>query len=277
MKHKKLNELTTINIKDFHHPNERYNFIKKMGDGSASKIYITMSKHDGKKSVTKKIHKSEEWKSELAVLRKVSKYKTDKLIKLLDFFETPRNVYIVTKLYDGYDLFDHIDINVPIREHLAIQIIREMAKCVKHSHLLGIAHLDIKCENFLVVSMSPPKFILIDFGHAENVEENVIKQGYSKYGTRYYLCPEGYDMYYSTKSDIWSLGVCAHLILTGEYPYSVHSKQPNRDVKTGNIKLSRKLSGGARGFLLGCLDRDPVSRLDIDGLLCSDYLNNIVV
>lgn len=266
----------SVIIKDYKHPREKYKFLKKMGDGSASKIYISYSPKDNKQSVTKKIHKSEEWKNELAILKKVSEYDTDKLLKILDFYETDRYVYLITKFYKGYDLFDHIDINVPIPESQSIPIIKEMAKCIQQSHNIDIAHLDIKCENFMVKSMSPPNFVLIDFGHAENIKENEITKGYSKYGTKYYLCPEGYDCYYSTKSDIWSLGICAHLILTGEYPYNKNSKTPNRDLKQGKIKLNKKLSQNCRNFLQRCLEVDPQNRYDIDQLMCSNYLNLIV-
>lgn len=266
----------SVFIKDYKHPREKYEFLKKMGDGSASKIYVSLSKEDNTKSVTKKIHKSEEWKNELAILRKVSEYETNKLLKILDFYETDRHVYIITKFYKGYDLFDHIDINVPIPENQSIPIIREMANCIRHSHKIDIAHLDIKCENFMVKSMSPPNFVLIDFGHAENIPENQITKGYSKYGTKYYLCPEGYNNYYSTKSDIWSLGICAHLIITGEYPFNKRSNTPNRDLRLGKIKLSKKLSNECKLFLEGCLEVDPEKRLDIDELMCSKYLNLIV-
>ena len=109
----------------------------------------------------------------------------------MDFYETGRFVYIITKFYRGKDLFDHIDINVPYPEDYSKLLIKEMGECIKVCHDKGVAHLDIKYENYMVKQMVPvPILVLIDFGHAEKIEQNVIKRGYSKYGTSFHLCPE---------------------------------------------------------------------------------------
>jgi len=234
---------------NYGHPCPNYRFTKKIGDGSASKIY--KCQHVGKLSqqssaenelcIIKVIHKSEEWKAELNILKMLKK--SDRILGLMDHFISDRFVYIVTQFYEGFDLFDHIDLNVPLSEEYSLKLLREMAICVKECHDQNIAHLDIKCENFMVRKMDPPQLVLIDFGHAEFIDKKQIKQGYSKYGTCFYLCPEGYFNYYSSKSDIWSLGICLYLFITGDYPFYGDDDEYEKNVVNKNIKIDlEKLS-----------------------------------
>lgn len=257
------------------HPGKKYSFKKKFTDGSASKIFLAQDRETKDMVIVKRINKKEEWKSELKILRHIMKSKSRRLLKYIDSYETDRYVYIITKMYDGYDLFDHIDINVPYPLSYAKMLIKEMAKCIRDCHKMNIAHLDIKCENYMSLNMEPkPELILIDFGHAEIIDENEKRIGYSKYGTSFYLCPEGYQCEYSTKSDIFSLGICAHLILTGDYPYKGIEKDYVRNVKIGKLNLNKKLSMDACNFLVKCLHNNPDQRYTIDELLESAFLNN---
>lgn len=204
-----------------------YEYIKKLGDGSVAKLYLCKANSGSQENVIiKKISKNENWRTELNVLKTI-KNNSKNLLELIDFFESWRYAYIVTKYYPGYDLFEHIDLNVPYSAEDANKILMKMALCIKECHDMSIAHLDIKCENFMVIGTDsvaktdglPLNIVLIDFGHAEIIPENKIVEDSSSYGTGFYLCPEGYNRVMSTKSDIWSLGICYYLLLTGDYPF----------------------------------------------------------
>ena len=251
------------NIMQYTHPNEKYEFQKKIGDGSASKIYISKGRGDDREYIIKRISKGEEWRAELRILKMLKD--SDRLLKFIDSYFSDRFVYIVTEFYPGFDLFEHMDINVPFKPDYAKKLIKEMALCIKELHDLKIAHLDIKCENFMVRSMDPPRLILIDFGHAEKIEPNEIKLGYSKYGTCFYLCPEGYTNYYSMKSDIWSLGICIHLFLTGDYPFEGDDRDYERNVVKQHLCLDT--TDGYDELIKSCLEYNPQKRWDIEKVL----------
>jgi serine/threonine protein kinase len=251
---------------DYKHPGPAgYVFTTKIGDGSASKIYKCTK--DSDTYIAKRIHKREEWKTELAVLRSLSAQDSERILKMVEYFISDRYVYLVTKYYGAHDLFDHIDSNVPLPEDYALTLFREMANCVRECHDMGIAHLDIKCENFMVISMNPPKLVLIDFGHAEYVGQNELVEGYTKYGTCFYLCPEGYDNYYSMKSDIWSLGICLYLFLTGDYPFEGDDDEYEENVRNYDI-IGLDASPKVQELIARCLAQSPRDRPDI-GELCS--------
>jgi serine/threonine protein kinase len=247
------------------YPNNKYSYIKKLGDGSASKLYLALDNLTNTKVVIKKISKNEEWRSELNIL-KILKNSSKRILNYIDFFESSRFAYIVTEYYKGFDLFEYIDINVPYEEEYANKILKEIILCIKECHDKNIIHLDIKCENFMVRNMNTIDILLIDFGHAEKLSPGVIENGYN-YGTCYYLCPEGYSRVISDKSDIWSIGICYYLLLTGEYPFDGDDDEYSRNVKNGDIKLSRKLSPSARKIIDACLNYNPKLRPDINQLL----------
>ena len=253
---------------DYKHPGWfGYQFTNKVGDGSASKIYKCKHIQKDTEYIAKRIHKREEWKTELAVLRSLQN-SSDRILEMIDYFISDRYVYLITRYYGSHDLFDHIDSNVPLPENYALELLGEMANCIRECHNLGIAHLDIKCENFMVISMNPPKLVLIDFGHAEYVGKNELVEGYTKYGTCFYLFPEGYDNFYSMKSDIWSLGICLYLFLTGDYPFDGDDDEYEENVINYNIVVDNTLSPIVMNILSRCLASNPKDRPDIE-FLCT--------
>lgn len=262
------------------YPTFKYKYIKKIGNGSASKLYKANKNDNNMEVVIKKISKRENWRTELNVLKKIKKEKlTERLLELVDFFESSLCAYIITTYYEGYDLYEYVHINTPYKEEHACEILREMLLCLKVCHDNAIAHLDIKFENYIRCLTTPTAnnekgwmLKLVDFGHAEFMDRREIKKGAS-YGTVYYLCPEGYNEVYSSKSDIWSIGICAHLLLTNDFPFeganyddeeyyvkNVYHRKLLIDQKIDDLPIMKM-------FIMRCLDYDIKKRATVDELL----------
>ena len=114
----------SIGFQKYSNPSRKYEFVKKIVDGSVSTIYLGRCRESGRNVIIKRIPKREEWMSELNILKLLPVDK--KIVKYVDHFIMERYVYIVTEFYSGYDLFEHIDINVPYDEDMGVMIIREM-------------------------------------------------------------------------------------------------------------------------------------------------------
>lgn len=262
------------------YPNKRYTFVKKLKDGSASIIHLAYDELENKNVIIKSIPKKEVWAKELDILKSLDNC-SDKILKYLDFFESNRKCYIVTDFYEGFDLFEHVDINTPYDEKIGLSVSMEMAKCIKECHDLNIIHLDIKCENYMVnkkqlFKNNVPNIVLIDFGHAERIKGNIqeLRYGYL-YGTSFYLCPEGYKKIYSSKSDIWSLGVCMSLILTGDFPFSgKNEKEYLKNAKEDNVEFTKKLRKETEHIVKRCVANDPSKRPDINQVI--NFINYIL-
>jgi len=254
---------------DILYPSSRYISVKNLGDGSASLIFEGFDNQEKKKVIIKKISKRECWRKELEVLKKLANSTSGRLLKYIDFYESHRCSYIVTEFYEGFDLFEHIDLNVPYSIKKGLTLGLEMAKCIKECHDNNVIHLDIKCENYMVKSdklfeKDRPNIVLIDFGHSEIIPKNESiekpRKGYS-YGTSYYTCPEGYfERVNSSKSDIWSLGVCLSLLLTGDYPFLGKKTDYYKNSVMDNLSLTDELDPSIIKLLSDSLNSIPYKR-----------------
>lgn len=98
-----------------------------------------------------------------------------------------------------------IKIRMPVEEHAACHIFRQMVEAVAYLHKLKLIHRDIKLENFLIGS-SLDNVKLIDFGYATCFDE---AQPPTKVcGTVSTQAPEMlYGQAYDFRVDCWSLGI----------------------------------------------------------------------
>ncbi len=123
----------------------------------------------------------------------------------------------------------------------------------------GIVHRDIKPANVIVHPDGTPK--LIDFEVAHRVEGTATVGGNNMIGTFDYMAPDFTDTEFrgDVRSDIFSLGVCLHELLTGRTPYlrqSATSSQANvaflqRWLKAGTSSNPLRISSRVEKLLLG--------------------------
>lgn len=282
---------------------DNYKFVKKLNDGSEGVLYTGKEIHGKQKDIViKRIRKNNnDWRTELNVLLKIKKenilrnnVEQSRLLNIIDYYDSPWCVYIITEYYKGLDLFEHIIINIPYSYSNAKKLTKDMLLCIKECHDMGIAHLDIKFENFIYKKIDEKNFsqekndnfsqdnfsenkrlILIDFGHSIPIEKGRV-ESIGSYGTIYYICPEGFRGYYSLKSDIWSLGMCIHLLLTEDFPFEGDDDDSEfeRNVVKGNIYIDDNLSDDAYDFISRCLDYDISSRATVDELLNHPFITN---
>lgn len=133
------------------------------------------------------------------------------------------NVYLVMEYAEGTSLEDYINnINGLIVEERICPIFEPILDAVGYAHRKGILHRDIKPANIIVGTDGNPK--ILDFGIAQIIKDN--GEGESEeeetviMGTPSYMSPEqvkGEKL--DERSDIYSLGVLLHQMLTGNAPY----------------------------------------------------------
>lgn len=132
----------------------------------------------------------------------------------------------------------------PLNEKLFMYFFKKMAKTIKYLHSNGIAHYDIKLENFLMSNPKEkyPHIVLSDFGFAEEwkVQDKTIPLVKFKKGSWNYASPElflGIE-YPITSPDIWSMGVCLYIMITLEYPfYDEDADTSKRNILTCNYRF----------------------------------------
>jgi eukaryotic-like serine/threonine-protein kinase len=130
-------------------------------------------------------------------------------------------VYIVMKYVHGESLAERMrrDRVIPAAE--VQRIVRDLALALESAHRDGVVHRDLKAENILLERGSG-RAMLTDFGVALSRSLDPVRADSSRaFGTPHYMSPEqaAGELDIDGRSDIYSLGVLAYYMLSGELPF----------------------------------------------------------
>ena len=79
---------------------------------------------------------------------------------------------------------------------------------------MNIVHRDIKPDNIMITDNNTVR--LIDFGLSKMSKK---KQMTTVAGTPFYMAPEVLEGGYTSKADMWSLGVLLYTLVSGYLPF----------------------------------------------------------
>ncbi len=146
---------------------------------------------------------------------------------------TPTGVQlgVVMEFLRGESLFDYIKKQGKMVHERAIPLLLLILKTLGFAHKKGIIHRDIKPENIMVLTGStltcgaiathPIK--IMDFGLSKAFEGDVTTES-TGWGSSAYMPPErikGVGVQIDATSDIYSVGVLAYVMLTGQFPFDL--------------------------------------------------------
>ena len=209
----------TVNQKKF---TEVYKVGKTLGDGSYGEVKLVIHKVTGQERAVKLFRKDlnnqasyVKVKTEIDILKKLSH---PIIIKLYEYFEDEKRVYLVMEKCDGGELFEEIYKRKILTENLAGTICKQLFSAIAYLHENRIAHRDIKPENILLEEREDFFNIkIVDFGAAINfVPGSSMKE---MIGSAFYLAPEVARYNYDEKCDMWSSGVILYILLCGNPPF----------------------------------------------------------
>jgi len=134
-------------------------------------------------------------------------------------------LYIVMELLEGRSLAEELEELGPPSLRRSVILLMKLCAGLGAVHAAGVVHRDIKPENvYLVRRGRDEDFVkLVDFGIARVLQADgdaTTTQNGRVFGTATYISPEaatGEDT--DHRSDIYSLGVLAYQLLTGELPF----------------------------------------------------------
>lgn len=196
--------------------------------------------------------------------------------RLVDTCEDARNVYLVLEHIDGHELFEEIEsISGSANEVRAAQIMRQVLEGLAYCHDEGgVVHRDIKPENIMVSDAGggAPSAKLIDFGIALRAGDICDELE----GTEPYLAPEArYSARAHQSSDLWSVGVVLHVLLTGQLlPEAVQLGHAYLDLERGAL-AGRRMSTPAKDLVAGLLHPEPRERLSASTAAAHPWLRRV--
>src|SRR5690606_38225226 len=107
----------------------------------------------------------------------------------------------------------------PVSEQEALDYLSRIAEALAAVHAQGVLHRDLKPPNIML--REDGQVVLIDFGLARNLGHGTrsTRVGVLR-GSPYYMSPEqAQGLELDARSDLYSLGVIFHELLTGSKPY----------------------------------------------------------
>lgn len=198
----------------------RYIIEKILGQGGMGKVYQARNINTDTFWAIKEICKKEGADVDLLAEPKLlKKLEHPALPRLFDILEQDGKLYIVSDYVDGISLDKKLETENKIAEEIVADWAVQLCKALEYLHSLEpnpIIYRDMKPSNIILSNSGILK--LIDFGIAREYKPQ--SDGDTVYiGTRGYAAPEQYGIgQTSAASDIYSLGVTLHHLLTGKNP-----------------------------------------------------------
>lgn len=213
-----------------------FTFIKQIGEGSFSTVYLAREVANGAEyaiKVCEKAHIMRERKQmyvqrEKEVLARLNMNPCPYFVKLYCTFQDEQRLYFVMTYARNGELLGYIHkvgcFDCDVVNFYAAEVILAL----DHLHKFGIIHRDVKPENIL---LNDGMHILItDFGSAkilddENAQEDGRKRRNSFVGTPEYIPPELLtDKQSSKSSDLWALGCLIYQMISGLPPFRAETE-----------------------------------------------------
>jgi serine/threonine-protein kinase len=185
------------------------------------------------------------------------------LARIYDFGDDGGAPFLVMELIDGETLHDLIGREGPLPVADAVRIAGEIAAGLEAAHGAGIVHRDVKPANVMLDRAGGVK--ITDFGIAAAASNTRLTQG-SGLGTATYASPEqtrGERV--TAASDVYSLGVVTHEMLTGRPPFDgpspVAIALAHAEQEPPSIRAARpEVPAGVAAVVERALAKDPRDR-----------------
>ncbi len=139
------------------------------------------------------------------------------IVTLFDIGEEGGLPFLAMEYVDGCTVGSMIEAGTRLKPEKVIGLVSQVAAALDYAHSRGVVHRDIKPSNLIVYEDDKVK--VTDFGIAKLADSEITHAGVLL-GTPSYMSPEqAMGETLDGRSDIFSLGVCAFEMLSGQQPF----------------------------------------------------------
>ncbi|MGH7582701.1 MAG: protein kinase domain-containing protein [Gemmatimonadales bacterium] len=211
---------------------DRYQVERELGQGGMATVYLALDLKHHRKVAIKVL------REDLAASMGASRFLREieiaaqlqhpNILPLLDSGEANGLLYYVMPYVNGQSLRERIDREGELPVHEGARLIGEVVDALVEAHEHGVVHRDIKPDNVMLAGRHA---LVTDFGVAKAISEatgrNTVTTLGVAVGTPTYMSPEqaAADPHVDHRSDIYSVGVMAYEVLTGQPPFTGSTPQ----------------------------------------------------
>ncbi|HEX5409871.1 MAG TPA: serine/threonine-protein kinase [Gemmatimonadaceae bacterium] len=214
----------------------RYHIVRRIGEGGMGQVYLAEHVRMRRRSAVKVLNQGLVNDSD-AIARfnreasNASQIQHPNVAAIYDFGETDDGlIYLAMEYVDGEPLRKVIERQGALSAAEAAEITRQVADALEAAHEMGIVHRDLKPDNIMIARGRNGADLakVVDFGIAKATsgdDQKVTRTGLA-IGTPEYMSPEQLSGdAVDARSDIYSLGLVAFNMLTGQLPFPTDSSR----------------------------------------------------
>ena len=246
---------------------------KLLGKGSFSKVYRgyiqRMDPIAIKKIRIDKVKKNMNYlESEIKIMRGL---KHKNIVNLIDVIWEGNQIYLVLEDCAGGDLKEFISSkgSRPMIEKYVQYYLKQLAEGLRYLRSKNIVHRDLKPQN-LLLTKDYDVLKISDFGFAKVIGSEMLAE--TLCGSPLYMAPEIMNQdstTYTSKADLWSVGIIMYEMLFARYPYRRVSNVIDlmKKIKKDPIEFpnSPSVSKECMHLIKNLLKKNPLKRIEWEG------------
>ncbi|MBV8865004.1 MAG: protein kinase [Acidobacteriaceae bacterium] len=259
----------------------RYEILARLGQGGMGTVYKALDRELDRVIALKTIRP--DLASNTAALRRLKQETLlarqiahRNVIRVFDLGVADKLRFITMEFVEGHDLKALLDPVKKLSTEDAVEILTQICQGLQAAHSEDVVHRDLKPQNVLLSAGNRVR--IVDFGLARSFENTGITHSGVILGTPAYMAPEqALGQQGDARADIFSLGVIAFELLTGELPFPSHSLSESllsrtrgraRAIEYANPEVPAWLAR----IVMRCLERNPADRYETAQAVASDLL-----
>lgn len=199
-----------------------YKILAKIGSGGMGDVFlgldVMLEREVAIKSLRPELSQREDliarFRSEAVAMGRLSH---PNIATVYNFLYQDGQYFLIMEFVRGQTLDKILEQRGPMPHTEALPLLCSVLDGLEHAHRNGIVHRDIKPSNIM---LTPSGLKLMDFGIARILQQARQTRSGHMVGTLEYMSPEhiqGLDT--DARTDIYSVGIVAHELLTGNLPF----------------------------------------------------------